>query len=168
MCQNTPLNLLGSPFCPSHRSFSLSSTFDTWATWRGCATARDSGEKSKRVTSDGSHLAASPSTAESKVMSGFICCLIKKSRTGPTCDSQSGVAWVLILIEFSGLWSCKRSEMCRDFYGPLLADRPVPGESLLCGGGRFSFSWCPRCQVCEAQPPEPNKTMLNHANETLN
>jgi len=109
VCQNNLLNLLGWNQCshcrPSHCLFRLSSIFNTWATWRGWADARDSGEKSKHITSDGNHFFVSCSTAESKVISGFICCLIKKSRTGPICDSNSNVAWVLILIEFSGLWS---------------------------------------------------------------
>lgn len=44
------------------------------------------------------------SPAELKVLSGFICCLIKKknkkNHTGPVQDSKSKVAQVLILMDF--------------------------------------------------------------------
>lgn len=105
--------------CLSPCSLGLSSPFYTWATRRGWAF----GGTPKAFSRDGRHLTASCSSAESGLMPGSICCLIKNSRTGPVCDSRSDVPWVLILIEFSGLWSWKRSEMWGDFHGPLSAER---------------------------------------------
>ena len=56
--------------------------------------------------------------------------------------------------------------MCRDFYQPLLAERPCHWG--VCVMQRRAVPLLvPHCQVCEAQPSEPNETMLNHANETL-
>ena len=56
--------------------------------------------------------------------------------------------------------------MCRGFYQPLLAERPCHWG--VCVMQRRAVPLLvPHCQVCEAQPSEPNETMLNHANETL-